>query len=57
MNKYLVGVQGDNVVSLKLGFKLSRADALELAAMIAVIADPSGEEFDKARERIENGDG
>ncbi len=48
MNKFFVGVQGDNVVFLRpIPQKISKADALLLAAWIVALADDSPSEADE----------
>lgn len=41
MNKFMVGAAGDDVAILALGRKLTKSDALNLAAWLVAIADPS----------------
>ena len=52
-NDSLVGVHGDNITSLVLGFSLPRERALRMAAWISVLADPIGDEFRALRDAIE----
>jgi hypothetical protein len=42
-NKFLVGVRGDDIVVLKENLRLSKADALNLAAHLVALADDNDE--------------
>jgi hypothetical protein len=55
-NKFLVGSNGESVVIQFIPHPpaLSRADALNLAAWLVAMADPSGEEFDEVLRRVLN---
>ena len=44
-NRFLVGMQGEEIVIFAVGRRLSHDDALNLAAWIVTLADPLGEEF------------
>lgn len=51
-NKFLVGAQGDSIISLRLGFSMSEEEALNLAAwIVAIISDE--EKWKKAQEEVE----
>ena len=47
MNKFLVGAQGDDLVILAFARRLSKSDALNLAAHLVVLADPTFEAVGK----------
>lgn len=48
-NLYAVAISTDSntIHIIRLGLILSRSDSLNLAAWIATLADPTGEEFSK----------
>lgn len=41
-NRFLVGVQGEQIAILKLGRSMSKDDALNLAAYLVALADDDG---------------
>lgn len=54
-NEFLVGLQGDTVVVMvRVPHRLSRERALSLAAWLATVADPGGEEFAGVVEAVRN---
>lgn len=54
-NKYMVGVQGDNIVIMSPPRSpMSKIDALVFAAWIVTLADDSETEFQKALEAVHN---
>lgn len=54
-NKFMVGVQGDNIViMLPPRGRISKRDALVFAAWIATLADDDGLNFDAALAAVQN---
>jgi hypothetical protein len=57
-NKFVVGVQGDKVTIMNIAPgtipKLSKPEALNLAAWLVSLADPTGDEFHKWLEAVQN---
>jgi hypothetical protein len=54
VNEFLIGIQGQAVVILRrIPQCLTKRQALEIAAWLAVLADPTGEEFADIRRSIE----
>jgi hypothetical protein len=54
-NKYVVGANTDALVMLRppaAGERISKADALVLAAWLVALADPIGDEFDRALDAV-----
>ena len=51
-NKQLVGVQGEFVISLRLGFRLTEEEALNLAAWIVAIVGDKGR-WETAQDEVE----
>ena len=54
-NEFYVGVQGDDVVILAWNKRLTREQALNLAAMIVGMIDPGRDDFDKALDEVVSG--
>ena len=55
VNKYAVGASGDALVMLRppmAGERISKADALVLAAWLVALADPIGGGFDRALDAV-----
>ena len=51
-NKFMIGMQGDSIISMKLGLRMSEEDALNLAAwIVATVCDE--EKWKKAQEAVE----
>jgi|GEM_PF-4653019 len=53
-NQFLVGaVPGKDMITIiSMGARLTKAQAVNLAAWLKVIADPDGKEFDRVEEEI-----
>lgn len=45
INRFGVGVRGDRITIMAAQHELSKAEALNLAAWLVVLADPSGRDF------------
>jgi len=63
LRRFIVGRQGDSIIVQLLmpegdhpagGAKLTRAEAVTLAAWLVAIADPSGESFELILEAVRN---
>jgi hypothetical protein len=52
--RWMVAGHGDKFAILKLNVEMSRDDALNLAAWLVALADPSGDEFEQYLEVIQN---
>lgn len=52
-NHFFVGVQGDKIVTLRGSLRLSRDEALNLAAWLVVLADRD-DEFGLLLEKVQN---
>lgn len=47
-NRFAVGLRGDDeIIVLRLGQRLTREDALNLAAYLVAVADSSRKDFDR----------
>lgn len=54
-NQFFVCVKGDELIIARLpAGRLTKEQALNLAAWLKVLADPGGEKFQELVERIEN---
>lgn len=56
-NRFMVGAVGTDLLIMNISMshaRLSRKDALNLAAWLAALADPSGECFDKILDKVRN---
>lgn len=53
-NKFMVGVQGGDIVIMRPVSRMSKRDALVFAATIATLADDDGLGFDAALEAVQN---
>ena len=52
-NEFMVGTRGDGIaILLSIPRTLSKERALRLAAWIAAIADPVGDDFERVREAV-----
>lgn len=55
MNEFLVGAQADAIVIMvRIPHRLSRERALCLAAWLAAVADPGGDDFAAVVEAVRN---
>ncbi len=54
-NKFIVGVQGQMINVMKLRARITREEALNLAAYLVLLADPGGEEFEAVKRAIRPG--
>lgn len=52
-NKFFVGVQGDQIVIMNCTPRITKADALNLAAWLVVLAD-SDDSFGLMLEKVQN---
>lgn len=53
-NKFFVGIQGDNIVTMRpVPTRMSKDDALNLAAWLAVLADER-DQFQSILEAVQN---
>lgn len=53
-NKFMVGVQGDQIVLMRPASQFSKADALLLAAHLVSLADPCDEKFHDVLRAVQN---
>lgn len=51
---FMVGARGDKIAIMALGREVTREQALNLAAWLAVLADPGGDEFQKYLTAVRN---
>jgi len=51
-NKFLVGVLAGDIVIMRPKQRLTKEEALNLAAWIVALADPSGEQWEKTLEAV-----
>lgn len=51
-NICLVGVQGETVVIMRPKQRLTKEEALNLAAWIVALSDPAGEQWEKTLEAV-----
>jgi len=51
-NKWLVGSNGDSIVILNPPSRLTKEEALVLAAWLVALADPAGEDFTEIMEAV-----
>jgi hypothetical protein len=52
-NKWIVGLLADDIVILNPPRRLTKAEAVEFACWLAIMADPEGKEFDRVRKEME----
>ena len=52
MNECLVGIMAGDIVIQRPKVRMTKDEALNLAAWIVALADPSGEKWDKVLEEV-----